>query len=100
MNHLSVILQKIKATPGVYIGSKSLTDLAMFISGYECALFETTGKRYTFNSQFQDFVQKKQGVEHTSSHWSTLISKNCSDDEAFEIFFAYYYEFEKTYSDN
>ena len=99
MNHLSVILQKIKATPGVYIGSKSLTDLAMFISGYECALFETTGKRYTFNSQFQTFVQKKQGVEHTSSHWSTLISKNCSDDESFELFYAYLDEFLKIYKE-
>lgn len=99
MNHLSVILQKIKATPGVYIGSKSLTDLAMFISGYECALFETTGKRYTFNSQFQTFVQKKQGIEHTSSHWSTLISKKRSDDEAFELFYAYLDEFLKIYKE-
>ena len=99
MNHLSNIFEKIRKTPGVYIGSKSLTDLAMFISGYECALFETTGERYTFNSQFQTFVQKKQGVEHTSSHWSTLISKNCSDDESFELFYAYLDEFFEVYKE-
>lgn len=100
MNHLTAILLKIKKNPGVYIGKKSVQELSTFITGYECALFEITAKLYTFNYQFQEFIQKKYGTVDSCKHWSDIISVGKTHEEAFDLFYVYWNEFENMYHDD
>jgi hypothetical protein len=40
MSDLLTILPKIKANPAMYLGKTSVSDLFMFLVGYECARSE------------------------------------------------------------
>ena len=40
MSGLFEILEKIKTKPGMYLGRPSVSDLFMFLVGYECARSE------------------------------------------------------------
>ena len=57
MSGLFEILDKIKTKPGMYIGRPSVSDLFMFIVGYECARselgIELTESEDDFYGEFQ-----------------------------------------------
>lgn len=93
MDYIEYILKKIKTAYGMYIGNKSLHSLASFMSGFECAIYELTGKRHNFNSKFQRFIEDKYKIDFCTEHWADIISRNLSSAEAFDLFFIYWDEF-------
>ena len=92
MEQIDILLEKIEKQYGVYIGKKSLSRLSTFLSGYECALEDLTGSRPYFNARFQTFIEKKEGKEFCTEHWSVILSEGRSDEDAFDKFFHYWTE--------
>jgi len=90
MDRIEKIIKLIEEKPGIYIGKKSVDRLAHFLSGYECAIADILQERPCFNSQFQSFLEETLGLEWCTEHWSSLISKNRTEEEAFFAFFEYF----------
>jgi hypothetical protein len=93
------ILAKIKAQPGMYIGRPSVSDLFMFLVGYECSRsefgIENTKEEDDFYGEFQPWLQKKLGITTVSS-WSKMIMLYCHDERTgFEKFFSLLDEFKQ-----
>ncbi|MDF5715502.1 MAG: hypothetical protein PUP93_16875 [Rhizonema sp. NSF051] len=99
MSALYEILAKIQAKPGMYIGRPSVSDLFMFLVGYECSRseleIENTEEEEDFYGEFQPWLQKKLGITSVSS-WSKMIMLYCHDEKAgFEKFFNFLNEFKQ-----
>ncbi len=99
MSGVYEILAKIKAKPGMYIGRPSVSDLFMFLVGYECSRselgIENTEEEEDFYGEFQPWLQKKLGITTVSS-WSKMIMLYCHDEKAgFEKFFSLLDEFKQ-----
>ena len=97
MSTLLPLLEKIKAKPGLYIGTPSITHLRMFIVGYRFARSEmgadTTDAESDFYKNFQPWLQNRLSI-HTVSAWDKLIRLTCIDDKAaFDYFFQLLEEF-------
>lgn len=97
MNGLFTVLEKIRATPGMYLGRPSVSDLYMFLVGYEFARSEMgldlTAPEQEFYEEFQPWLQQKFGVTTVTS-WAKLIMLSCHDEKAgFEHFFKLLDEF-------
>ena len=93
------ILAKIKSKPGMYIGRPSISDLFMFLVGYECSRSElgidNTEEEEDFYGEFQPWLQTKLGIKTVSS-WSKMIMLYCHDEKAgFEKFFNLLDEFKE-----
>lgn len=96
MNKVFSLLDRIEQSYGVYIGDKSISKLALFVSGFECALYETTGVRTGFNYKFQKFVERYYGkAYYNGKHWDDIILEKCSSPDAFDAFFVLLREFQK-----
>jgi len=103
MSGVYEILAKIKANPGMYIGRPSVSDLSMFLVGYECSRselrMENTEEEEDFYGEFQPWLQKKLGITTVSS-WSKMIMLYCHDESAgFEKFFNLLDEFKQRNQD-
>lgn len=59
------LLCQIRQKYALYIGRKDVRRLGIFLSGYECALFDAMGFFPEFNGRFQQFVGKKLGMLHS-----------------------------------
>ncbi|MHC5861256.1 hypothetical protein [Nostoc sp.] len=99
MSGVYEILAKIQAKPGMYIGRPSVSDLFMFLVGYECSRselgIENTEDEEDFYGEFQPWLQKKLGITTVSS-WSKMIMLYCHDERAgFEKFFNLLDEFKQ-----
>ncbi|MEC4818994.1 MAG: hypothetical protein SAK29_37830 [Scytonema sp. PMC 1069.18] len=99
MSGVYEILAKIQAKPGMYIGRPSVSDLFMFLVGYECSRselgIENTEDEEDFYGEFQPWLQKKLGITTVSS-WSKMIMLYCHDERAgFEKFFHLLDEFKQ-----
>lgn len=99
MSGVYEILAKIQAKPGMYIGRPSVSDLFMFLVGYECSRselgIENTEEEEDFYGEFQPWLQKKLGITTVSS-WSKMIMLYCHDERAgFEKFFNLLNEFKQ-----
>lgn len=99
MSGVYEILTKIKSQPGMYIGRPSISDLFMFLVGYECSRSElgidNTKEEEDFYAEFQPWLQKKLEITTVSS-WSKMIMLYCHDEKAgFEKFFNLLDEFKK-----
>ncbi len=97
MSGVYKILDKIKAKPGMYLGRPSVSDLFMFLVGYECSRselgIENTEDEDNFYGEFQPWLQTKLGITTVSS-WSKMIMLYCHDEKAgFEKFFSFLDEF-------
>lgn len=97
MSTLFPLLEKIKAKPGLYIGTASITHLRMFIVGYRFARKEIgatpTDPEGDFYKNFQPWLQNHLSI-HTVSAWDKLIRLTCIDDKAaFDYFFLLLEEF-------
>jgi hypothetical protein len=91
------VLNQIKANPGLYLGRPSVSDLLMFLNGYEFARtqlgIELTEAEERFYEEFQPWLQQKRGVTGVTS-WAKLIMLSCHDEKAgFELFFQFLNEF-------
>ncbi len=103
MSGVYEILAKIQAKPGMYIGRPSVSDLFMFLVGYECSRsefgIENTEEEEDFYGEFQPWLQKKLGITTVSS-WSKMIMLYCHDERAgFEKFFNLLDEFKQRNQD-
>ncbi|MEH2324525.1 MAG: hypothetical protein V7K32_13305 [Nostoc sp.] len=99
MSGVYEILAKIQAKPGMYIGRPSVSDLFMFLVGYECSRseleIENTEDEEDFYGEFQPWLQKKLGITTVSS-WAKMIMLYCHDERAgFEKFFNLLNEFKQ-----
>jgi hypothetical protein len=91
MPDLFQVLDQIKAAPGMYLGRPAVTDLFMFLNGYEFARsqvgIEFSPEEEEFYDGFQPWLQQKLGVQSVTS-WAKLIMLSCHDERAgFERFF-------------
>jgi hypothetical protein len=91
------VLDKIRVSPGLYLGRPSVSDLLMFLNGYEFARtqagIELTEAEEEFYDEFQPWLQQKLGVTSVTS-WAKLIMLTCHDEKAgFEQFFQLLDEF-------
>ena len=99
MSGLHEVLQKIQDKPGMYIGKPSVSDLFMFVVGYEFARgelgIESTGWEDDFHENFQTWLQIRYQVR-TSNSWAKIIMLYCHDEKAgFEKFFKLLDEFKQ-----
>ncbi len=83
MSGLFSILEKIKTKPGMYLGRASVSDLFMFLVGYESARSELgidlTEEEEIFYTKFQPWLQEKLKIT-TNSSWAKIIMLNCHDE--------------------
>ena len=98
MSGLYDVLQKVKTKPGMYIGRPSVSDLFIFIVGYEFARgeldIEPTEWEDDFNENFQPWLQKKYHVS-TSNSWAKIIMLYCGNEqEGFNAFYRLLDEFQ------
>jgi hypothetical protein len=99
MSNLFDLLQKIEKNPGMYIGRPSVSDLFMFIVGYEFARGENdselTDSEESFHTDFQPWLQKRLDISSVAS-WAKLIMLTCySEQEGFKQFFELLNEFQQ-----
>jgi hypothetical protein len=99
MNGIFEILEKIRTKPGIYIGRSSVSDLFMFLVGYECARseldIELSQEDDEFYGEFQPWLQQKLGITTVSS-WAKMIMVYCQDEKAgFEYFYDLLDEFKQ-----
>jgi hypothetical protein len=92
------LLNSIHKKPAMYIGSPSISNLFMFLCGYQHArdLLETpvTEQEEEF-AEFQPWLQKKIAV-NTSASWAKIILFHSTDEShAFDSFFDLLEEFIK-----
>ena len=84
------LLARIQKKPGMYIGSRSISNLFMFLCGYQHArdLLEipVTEQEEEF-AEFQPWLQKRFAL-NTSASWAKIILFYSTDEShAFETFF-------------
>lgn len=99
MNGIFEILEKIRTKPGIYIGRSSVSDLFMFLVGYECARseldIELSQEDDEFYGEFQPWLQQKLGITTVSS-WAKMIMVYCQDEKTgFEYFYDLLDEFKQ-----
>ncbi|MFB2839553.1 hypothetical protein [Floridanema evergladense] len=99
MSGVFELLEKIRTKPGMYIGRPSVSDLFMFLVGYEYGHGESgvepTEEEDDFYGEFQPWLQKKLGIKTVSS-WAKIIMLSCHDEKiGFEKFFKLLDEFKQ-----
>ena len=92
------LLQKVEKNSGMYLGRQSVSDLFMFLAGYEFARNqineELTQAEEDFYNKFQPWLQQQLGVSSVTS-WAKLIMLSCHDEKTgFEMFFKFLREFQ------
>lgn len=92
------LLQKIEKNSGMYLGRQSVSDLFMFLAGYEFARSQINGEltpeEEDFYNEFQPWLQQKLGIRSVTS-WAKLIMLSCHDEKTgFEMFFRFLREFQ------
>ena len=100
MMNLYELLKEIKTAPGMYLGRPSVSDLFMFLNGYEFARSQMgqdlDEAEIFFYDTFQSWLQERLGVRSVTS-WAKLIMLSCHDERAgFEKFFTLLDEFRES----
>jgi len=90
MSSFYALLKKIEARPGPYIGSPSVSNLFMFLAGYQFSRAEqglpVTAEEEAF-SEFQPWLQQRFGLETTAS-WAKILMLQAADEvSSFKLFF-------------
>lgn len=96
MTDLYDLLQKIHQRPGAYIGSPSVSNLYMFLCGYNFSRqeqeLELTAEEQEFET-FQTWVQQRFKITASVS-WAKIILLHSADERgAFDLFFELLAEF-------
>lgn len=90
MNSYHEFLQQIQKKPGLYIGNASISNLYMFLTGYQFARRQLNVPISAEEQEFQRFqpwLQEKFGLK-TSQSWSQIILFYSADErDAFDRFF-------------
>ena len=86
------LICRIEKSYGIYIGTKSLTFLWIFLLGYEQRLFDEEKYVCAFRQEFQIFVEKYYDQAGGYS-WADLIKGTLQENEAFDDFFKMFKQF-------
>jgi hypothetical protein len=99
MSNLLPVMNKLRKRPGMYIGEPSLTKLAAFLLGYDCAFFDLKGEPADpFFVSFQEWIEQRLKIKYQG--WDKAILSECgSEAEGFDRFWELYDEY-VTQSDN
>ena len=93
------LILNIERNYGVYIGNKSLTNLAHFLNGYSFRFFEERQYLFSFRSDFQSYIEAKyqQKKAYAAYAWNDIIlNENESNEEAaFDAFYQLFHQFLK-----
>ncbi len=96
MSNLYELLQKIKKSPSLYLGRYSIVSFQSFLCGYGAARREAGSPKTSENkkfSEFQEWIQKRFGIESTQS-WASIILFYYEDERiALDKFFELWSEF-------
>ncbi|MBE9011228.1 hypothetical protein IQ250_13525 [Pseudanabaenaceae cyanobacterium LEGE 13415] len=99
MNTLFELLEKISQTPGLYIGTASVTALRHFLVGYKFARQEMgilpTEAELDFYQEFQPWLQRQLCVR-TANSWDKILLFKCIDEKAA---FAHFFQLLKEFRD-
>ena len=92
------VLFHIELMPDDYIGGKSLSALATYLSGFQMALIIGEGKfdsKKFFQDDFYNFVANNLNNHSMGKHWLKLIlsKTNNNEEKAFDLFFKLLEEF-------
>ena len=92
------VLFHIQLMPEIYIGGKSLTSLATYLSGFQMALIIGEGRfdnKHFFQDEFYNFISGKLNYDVSEKHWlkKVLEKSNNNEERAFDLFFALLEEF-------
>jgi len=92
------LLQKIKETPGLYLGEASIVLLEAFIVGYSfCEHNNNITVKDDWFAGFNEYIAKKYKI-NTTHNWARIIRFHSgSDSEAFYEFYKEFYEYLKKY---
>lgn len=101
MGHFYDVIKEVRERPGMYMGSKSLTVLEAFLSGFSYALqkqgldTEDIGLSQIPFHYFNDFVAAYYNYSESTSGWKNMIlNKNNNDEEvSFDVFYKLFYKF-------
>jgi hypothetical protein len=93
MSQLFPALNKLRHRPGMYIGEPSLTKLAAFLRGYDCARSDLLGKpAHPFFLSFQSWIEQRLQVKYVG--WDrAILQQSGSEAEAFKRFWTLFDEF-------
>lgn len=87
------LLDKIRKTPGLFLGNKSISRLGSFIDGFYCGLDDSGMFDHKEWSEFQNFVNMKYGNKKTMRWDFFLLSAEGDESKAFDRFFILLDEF-------
>ena len=87
------LLNKIRKTPGLFLGNKSISRLGSFIDGFYCGLNDTGMFDHKEWIEFQYFVNKKYDNKKTMRWDFFLLSVEDDESKAFDHFFTLLDEF-------
>ena len=95
-NDLFELMEKIRKTPGLYLGEKSVIRLDSFLQGYHAACYFEMHKNF-LDGELQNFTKwlaKSFGDTDIIGYAKLLLSQTDSDDEAaFDLFWQEWDEF-------
>lgn len=79
MSPILALLQEMRGRLGMYTGTTSITKLAAFLRGYQCALIKMDVKAdCPFLSDFRDWIQTR--YHNTKVGWENLILQDSKDE--------------------
>ena len=94
----TIMQQRIREKPGLYIGKPSLSLLNAFMLGYMLRHNEVSGTIESIKTEksFYEYVKNYYAVSETTKGLCSIICENClNDEEAFYKFFELWDEFNK-----
>lgn len=83
------LLKNIKKRPAMYIGTKSIMNLKVFLDGvfYAAAYLDEQDESPRFLQGFQEWIQIQYDIS-SSHHWSSILNFFSADEaEAFDLFY-------------
>ena len=90
------LIRNIERNYGVYIGNKSLTNLAHFLNGYSFRFFEERQYLFSLRSDFQSYIDAKYQQEKAYAWNDIILNENGSTEEAaFDAFYQLFHKFLK-----
>jgi uncharacterized protein (DUF433 family) len=91
------LIERIRPRPALYLGSRSISRLDSFLTGYRCALDDLKVNGTPSFWYFHDWVAMKLGAYASTAGWCHLLleSMDGDEDKALDRFFSYLDEFKQ-----
>ena len=94
MEILHYLLTKIRIAPSMYLGIKSLTNLALFLSGAAGAMAVMTGNLASYAPHgFEQFVFDRFPTQDSINIFTNILRNTANEEEALDKFYELLDEF-------